>query len=129
MPGKQPSLVLRRFEIAISHEAAFLFWGIKGVLAERWAHGPHFTAYGDHPNQLTLTDVPSMNRQAKKQAIAGIVVSSFIWEAPPARKDAQDLATEWIHDVLEAATPRSVNKLFLRFIYARSIVDLKRVQT
>lgn len=33
-------LILRKFEVQLQYHAAYLYWGLRGALAEKWAHGP-----------------------------------------------------------------------------------------
>jgi hypothetical protein len=76
--------LLRHFQLQVQYKPSFLFWNVRGALAERWGHGPLFDVVGDQAGQITLSkgsnNIPETDFVA---AIAGLAVSSFVWELSP----------------------------------------------
>ena len=44
MDYRVDKLHLRRYDLQINYHAAYLYWNLRGILAEKWAHGPLFGA-------------------------------------------------------------------------------------
>jgi hypothetical protein len=50
-----PQLIrLARFQVETSYHSAYQCLSIRGVLAERWGHGPIFEAFNDQGMQIAL---------------------------------------------------------------------------
>jgi hypothetical protein len=121
---------LRRFEIVVNYSAAFLFWNLRGILAEKWAHGPHFGAFSDQgPSQFTLTadagpmDQPIGANESKVRTagMAGLRQSSFVWEDPIRQKAAEEIGLQWLTDVIDVAKPKVVQRIHIRRYHSKSI--------
>jgi hypothetical protein len=122
-------VLLRRFEIVMSCSASFFFWSLRGALAEKWGHGPHFGAWTEAQNQFTLLPQADMSTAERKMAaMAGIITSSFLWECPEVPAYAEQLAQEWLSDVLETLTPQTVNRVQIRRYFSVPLHDGDEVQ-
>ena len=51
---------VQRAVVDVSYHAAYNYWSLRGILAERWAHGPLFGATGESPEQTTLMPPPDV---------------------------------------------------------------------
>ena len=110
-----PDPSLRRLDLSVTYQPAFLFWNLKGVLAERWAHGPYFGAVQDQGNQITLLPDPEQKGTAgEPNAVGGIAISAFTWESPPSLGTSSGVAVEWLTDVLTALDPKTVVRIWGR---------------
>lgn len=120
-------LRLRRYEMQMAYHAAYLYWNLRGVLAEKWGHGPVFGAYGESQDQVTLT--PARTDPLVPVQLAGVYGlrnSALLWE-DTRKKEAQDLALEWLSDCLAVLTPRRVVRVALKIVYSYPVKDPKRV--
>lgn len=97
-------LELRRFEVQVHYHSAYQYWNLRGILAEKWAHGPHFGGVGGGPDHVSLTPPP--DTVADLIAVYGLKVSAFNWERPDPNAEAQALALEWLGDCIEVLAPR-----------------------
>jgi len=97
MAFERKKLRLRRYEVQAHYHSAYLYLNLKGLLAERWGHGPYFNAFGGGGNDVRITDGGD-GGEATKVGVYGLKTSAFLWEGAPDRKDAQKLATEWLSD-------------------------------
>jgi hypothetical protein len=120
-------LKLRRYEVQIHYDAAYLFWDLRGVLAEKWAHGPHFGAYGTGPDSVTLS------RKAGDSSLVGtysLKASAFLCEDTSfGITKSENLALEWLGDCLKALKPRRVRRIYSKVIYSYPIRDRQRVSS
>lgn len=124
MAYEQNKLRLRRFETQINHHSAFLFWNLKGVMAEKWAHGPHFGAYQQEPDRLVLTK--KAGQPSDLVAICTLKGSAFISEDMLYPK-IQPLVESWFADCIEVFQPRVVNTLNQKVFYAYPVKDAEKV--
>jgi hypothetical protein len=117
-------LKLRKLELQMHYHAAYQFWNLKGVIAEKWGHGPHFGAYSETSNEVRLT--AASGEPSPFVGVYGLKVSAFAAEKTKF-EDASSLAVEWMSDCLETLRPLLVNRLILRLFYAYPSSDEKRV--
>lgn len=121
--------VLRKLELQVAHQPSFLFWDLKGAVAERWAHGPHFAAVADQGNQITLqSDADKDEREGHRVAIAGIMVSNFVWESPPRRSQAESLGLDFLGDCITAFKVTAVNRIVAREQWVVTLDHLEAAQ-
>jgi hypothetical protein len=112
MPFDRGQLRLERFQAQVTYHAAYAFWNLRGVLAERWAHGPIFGATNEVPQQVTL--LPARGEEgtdASLQAAYGLRASGVIGEGPKSTAEAQKIASDFIDDALTALNPKRVVKV------------------
>jgi hypothetical protein len=117
-------LKLRKLELQMHYHAAYQFWNLKGVIAEKWGHGPHFGAYSESSNEVRLT--VAAGKPSPLVGVYGLRVSAFGAEHQRF-EDASGLAVEWMSDCLETLRPILVNRLVLRLYYAYPVHDAQRV--
>ena len=117
-------LKLRKLELQMHYHAAYQFWNLKGVIAEKWGHGPHFGAYSEASNEVRLT--VASGSPSPLVGVYGLKVSAFAAEHQKF-EDASELAVEWMSDCLETLRPVLVNRLILRLFYAYPVRDEQRV--
>jgi hypothetical protein len=121
---------LRRFELQIQYHPAFLFWNVKGALAERWGHGPFFDSVTDQGNQLTLANTKEAAADVGfSSAVAGVILSSFVTEIPTSEANVTQQGLDWLHDCLEAITPRKIVRLQVSYRWLRSARNAQSVAT
>lgn len=98
---------IARFQVDLNYHVCFTYWSLKGVIAERWGHGPLFGAFTDAGNQVTLT--PAIQQDgvpARVQGYYGIAASGFNYEDVTDREAAERDAVSWLDDVLTVLKPR-----------------------
>lgn len=101
-------LRVERVSLEIGYHATYTFYGLKGVLAERWGHGPIFGAVGEAgTGQINLTPVASEGQDERLLGVAGIRASALIAEGPWARR-VKEVAQPWFEDVLTVLKPQRV---------------------
>jgi hypothetical protein len=101
---------LARMQVDVGYHAAFMFWGLKGVVAERWAHGPTFGAWTDLGNQVNLNQ-SSSPAEVTKTAYYGINASGFNAEPVENRTETEAEAVSLIADVMEVFKPKRVTRI------------------
>ncbi|HEY1848604.1 MAG TPA: hypothetical protein VGG37_05335 [Opitutaceae bacterium] len=94
----------------MNYHAAYNYLSLKGVLAERWAHGPVFGAMADQGNQVTLTPEGGF-KDDRVDAIYGLRGSSFDRELIEDEKATYEQAGQWLNDVLAVLKPKRVTRL------------------
>lgn len=104
-------LVLRRAEVQVRYDTAFLYLNTNGAVAERWGHGPEFSAWGEVPGQITLT---SQSLNPDRVGIVGIRVSGVTWHLPPSIGAFRDLASPFVSDCLDSFRPTVVRQVVMR---------------
>ena len=117
-------LTLRRFEVQMLYHAAYLYWGLRGLLAERWGHGPYFSAYGTSEDELRLTRLPGI--ASDLVALVGLRRSAFIAEGDSVA-EGRALARSWLDDVLTTLSPVRVTRVLVRNLYAYPVSDPARM--
>lgn len=112
MPFRRDRLRVERFHAELRYHAAFLYWNLRGIIAERWGHGPVFGGYMDGPSpQVTLTPAdPWMGEGARPRVrgIYGLQASSLNWEKVGDTREAIDTGKEWFSDIIRVLEPRVV---------------------
>ncbi len=123
--------VLRKLELQMAHQPSFLFWDLKGAVAERWSHGPHFGAVADQGNQITLQSDEEQDAKGHghRAGVAGIMVSNFVWEMPPQRLSAGEVSVEWLRDCVTAFKPKVVHRIVAREQWTIALDDPDAVQS
>jgi hypothetical protein len=100
-------LRIERINTEISYHATYTFYGLKGVLAERWAHGPIFGAVGELGTaQLNLTPQSGENLDERLVAVVGLRACALLAEGPRWTQDARPIAREWFEDVYTVLKPQ-----------------------
>jgi hypothetical protein len=130
MPYDPGLLRTERFHCEISYHAAFNFWNLRGVLAERWGHGPIFGARGEAPNQITLTPAPSPEDPAKDirlQAAYGLHASGMIAEGPEWVPQVPELAVDWLRDAVEVFKPKKCTRVATQVFVLYPVEDAVQV--
>jgi hypothetical protein len=106
-------LRLERVKIDMSYHATYTFYGLKGAIAERWAHGPIFGAVGEvGTGQLNLTPSGGDERMV---AVAGIRTSSLIAEGEQWPTLAVDIGLRWFEDIYRALNPQRTVSAVVEF--------------
>jgi len=111
VPFDAGELRLERFNLELHYHAAYNFWNLRGVIAERWAHGPVFAGFQEQPSaQVTLLPATTEDDQ-NLLGIYGIRVSALLGEGPRRTAQAQDLASDWFRDVIQVLKPKLMNRM------------------
>jgi hypothetical protein len=112
MPFREDTIRFERFYAEMTYHSAYNYLSLKGVLAERWAHGPLFGAFSEAGAQITLTAAgePGGPPPRPVQAFYGLKASGFVYERLPRNElsDVTDDAVSWISDVYTVLSPRRV---------------------
>jgi hypothetical protein len=103
---------LERFLAEVGYHAAWNYLSLKGVIPERWGHGPLFGAVTDQGNQVTLSPAAGIEEE-NVAAVYGVRASSYDRECVQDREQAQSEAKRWLRDVLEVLSPRRTTKVRL----------------
>lgn len=116
MPFREDKVRFERFSADSAYHAAYNFLSLKGVLAERWAHGPVFGAFADTGNQITLTPGPDpeIARPTRLvQAFYGLKSSGFHYEQLPRSEvgGIAEIAAAWHKDAMTVLVPRRTTQL------------------
>jgi hypothetical protein len=101
---------LERFRVEIVYHAAYDFWNLRGLLAERWAHGPVFGAVGDQGNLIKLTPEGGF-ADDRVEANYGLRSASFEREFVKDRKLTYEESRAWMGDVIEALDPKRTSRI------------------
>jgi hypothetical protein len=110
------NVVLRKYEVQVTYNAAFTFWSVKGILADRWAH-TEFGGVADQGNQIALSEdharvwEPSAG---SKSAIAGLITSLFIADEVDNPSRFQSLALDWFKECFDMLKPKLTHTLRVR---------------
>ena len=105
MPFDADKLRLERVSVELNYHAAYQYWNLRGVLAERWGHGPIFGGFREGADLVSLVP-PSPSADERLLAVYGLRTAGLIAEGPEWSKDAGDLAERWLNDVYETLEPR-----------------------
>ncbi len=118
-------LELRHFEVQLLYDAAFLFWGIGGVLAERWAHGPRFGAYSLNFDRLLLTKAAGDNTVV---GACGLKASAFSSEEEGASiRQSERFALQWLDDCIKVLQPQHITRVYVKIIYSYPVQARDRI--
>lgn len=110
-------LKLRRFEVTVTYHAAFLYWNVRGILAEKWCHGPHFEAFHDAGEQIQLSRATEQPQD--RWAVAGLRASVFLSERDGQKPDeVTSLSLDWLNDCIDVLKPQLVNRVTTNVFYS-----------
>lgn len=104
---------IERFNVELNYHAAFNYWNLRGVIAERWGHGPIFGARNENPLQVALLPAATPQDPGKDvriQASYGISASGVLAEGETWVLEAQDIAVEWLRDAVEVLKPKRTTR-------------------
>jgi hypothetical protein len=96
---------LARVTLDVTYHATWSFSGLRGVLAERWAHGPVFGAVTDTGQAGQVNLYPAEGEEQRLTAFAGIRSSGLIAEGPWASR-VEEVARPWMDDVFAVLRPQ-----------------------
>lgn len=120
-------LTLARMQVDVNYHVAFTYWSLKGVIAERWGHGPLFGAFADLGNQVTLTPTPGQtSRSGQVQAYYGLQAAGFNAEPVTDRAAMQQNAVSWISDVVDVLKPQRVVRVSVNLFGLYPVRDAER---
>lgn len=103
-----PALLrMERFHAEIGHHAAFNYWNLRGILAEKWGHGPIFGARGEGPEQVHLTPETGLDDR-RLQGVYGLMAAGVLAEGPECVPRGCEIALDWFGDHLSVMKPKRV---------------------
>ena len=105
---------LERLKTDLHYHAAYNYLSLKGVLAERWAHGPIFGALADLGNQVKLTPESGFDKD-RVEGMYGLRYSYFDRELVRDRKNTNEQTLEWFGDVIDVFDPRVITKVSIQY--------------
>jgi hypothetical protein len=107
VPYDESKLRLERVNLDVSYHATYTFYGLKGAIAERWAHGPTFGAVGEiGTGQLNLTPTSGAGQDERLVGVVGLRASAMLAEGPHWTNRVEQIAPRWFHDIYEALKPQ-----------------------
>jgi hypothetical protein len=106
VPFNAALLRLERFQAEIAYHAAYNYWNLRGVLAERWAHGPVFGAANEATHQVTLTPAVGKGDDTRLWAVYGLRASGLNAEGETRVREARNLVQNWITDCVAVLQPK-----------------------
>lgn len=124
MPANLNDIRLERFQAEMAYHAAYLYWNLRGVLAERWAHGPIFGGYKEEGDQITLSPAVTPDQTDRRlHAVYGLRASGVHAEGPLRAQQAREVAADWISDVVDAFNPKRVVRVQVSTFSLYPVVD------
>jgi hypothetical protein len=100
-------LRLERLTIDSTYHSTYTFHGLKGAIAERWAHGPIFGAVAEiGTQQLNLSPVVDDVIDEKFFGYIGIRTSGLVAEGKTRTRELPEIAGPWFEDIYAALKPR-----------------------
>jgi hypothetical protein len=126
VPYDRALLRLERFHAELGYHAAFNYWNLRGILAEKWGHGPIFGARGAGPEMVALTPA---NEDRRLQAIYGLNASGLLAEGETRVAQAREIVRDWFqdcHDVLKPKRAVRVHTQIFALYPAENAVQLSR---
>ena len=120
-----------RFSVDMAYHSAYTYLSLKGVLAERWAHGPLFGAFTEAAAQITLSPPaaePGGAAPRSVQAFYGLKATGFLYEQLR-RNELSDVtgdAVSWLGDVNTVLTPRRVVQVNVGWFLLHPIENAER---
>lgn len=106
MAYKPNQLRLERVRLECAHHSAYLYWSLRGVIAERWGHGPVFGAFSDGNQSTTLLPSPSEDVRSPLQGVYGLKATGLNAEQVGDLPEVERLASQWFEDVYEVLKPK-----------------------
>jgi hypothetical protein len=125
MPFDVDKLRVERVSVELTYHAAYQFWNLRGVLAERWGHGPIFGGYREGPDVVSLVP-PSPSSDERLLGVYGLRTAGLIAEGPEWSESAEDLAQKWLNDVYETLEPRRTTSVRVQVIGLYPVRDALR---
>jgi hypothetical protein len=124
VPFKASEFRTERFRVQMGYDAAFLYWNVEGVLAERWGHGPIFGAYSKTlgHEQVTLTPPPT-DDDKRLQGVYGIKESWVHGEGAQRVAQVREIGAEWLGEVYEVLKPQKVTRVTVQLFGLYPIAD------
>jgi hypothetical protein len=126
VPYKQTRLRVERVQADISYHAAYNYWNLRGLLAERWAHGPVFGAANDQPNQTTLTPAVGDDSDPRLWAVYGLRGSGLNAEGQHWVPQAPKHLDSWIADALAVLKPKRVVRASVSLVALYPVDDIHK---
>lgn len=121
-------LRLERFNVEWNYHAAYNFFGLKGALAERWAHGPIFGALGEvGSGQINLTPHSDDTDAERLVGVAGLRASALFGEGKGRAAQAIELWPTWFSDIQAALKPLRSVRLVCEILGLYPVMDEWRV--
>ncbi len=111
MPFDSTQFRTERLHVQMGYDAAFNYWNFKGVLAERWGHGPIFASMGQQLGLEQVALTPPPDKDERLQGVYGLKESWLLAEGPEWVPQAKDLAVQWLGEVHEVLNPRRTVRL------------------
>jgi hypothetical protein len=112
VPFDPQLLRVERFHAEMGHHAAFYFWNLRGVIAEKWGHGPYFGARG-RLGEDVLTLTPETEAEDRRiQATYGLNIAGMLAEGAHWVPRAQEIVHEWFDDHYAVMKPRRVVRAY-----------------
>jgi hypothetical protein len=127
VPYNERKLRVERIYLEASFHAAYRYWNLRGVLAERWAHGPYFGGYREGADQVVLLPGPAEDHGLRIQGLYGLRTASFNAEGTEATHLAAELAEKWFRDVYDVLAPRRTTLLRAQIFGLYPVKDPLRV--
>jgi hypothetical protein len=124
MPFDRKQLRLERFQAEVGYHAAYLFWNLRGVLAERWAHGPLFGATNETPQQVSLMPIWGETPDQRLQAAYGLRACGVVGEGQEWVTEARGIAADFISDGLEVLRPKRVVRVAVNLFGLYPVPDM-----
>jgi hypothetical protein len=131
LPYDKSRLRLERFQGELSYHAAYNYWNLRGVLAERWAHGPVFGAASalDAFAQTTLTPATGEGGDTRLWAAYGLRASGLLAEGQYWVPQAPRLLERWIGDALDVFQPKRVVRAATSLFALYPVDDITEAST
>lgn len=125
VPYDKSELRLERYHVEVAYHAAYNFWNVRGVIAERWAHGPVFGAASEIPGQVTLlpTAGDKETPDQRLQASYGLRASGLNAEGEKWVPTAQEITNDWFADALEVLRPKRVVRVVVSLFGLYPLAD------
>jgi hypothetical protein len=126
VPFDRKKLRVERFSAEVAYVAAYRYWSLRGVLAERWAYGPVFGAYREGPDQTYLSP-PSTDDDGRIEAAYGLRGAAVFAEGASRTGEAPKVAETWFTDVYAAYDPPKTTAVQVTLTALYPIKNPKRV--
>lgn len=108
----------------MAFHAAYQYWNLRGVLAERWAHGPTFGSYREGPDFINL--LPANEEDMRLVAAYGLRGASLIAEGGKWTEGAIALAEKWLVDAYTTLEPRRTTSIRTQVVGLYPVKDPER---
>ena len=130
MPYDNRLLRFERFQGELGYHAAYNYWNLRGVLAERWAHGPIFgAASSTDPNAQTALSPASGEGDSRLWAVYGLRALGLNAEGQEWVPKAAGLLDRWARDALDVLQPKRVIRAAVNLFALYPVDDIKEVSS